>query len=593
MPTGIRCVRDVVLLTLLILLSQLSIAANDELDIKTLESGWSYHWGDVSYNNGWEMQTAEWKDLAVFDDVPGRSNDASILWLKLSLPAGHWRDPYIFVDSIDLTVQVFENQKMTYEFGHISLAGLSQFQGWPWHLIPVINADKPTELYFRIYSNYPFIGLSGEVVIGEKSDLLQRVYKRGMTGMVFIVILFVAGILVTTLGIIKRERRIALSTGLLSFDLVLMMFAENELSQVILNEPLIWRYLAAFSYFLVPFFLGLVVREWFSGIVRRIALLVCIVTCTFVAGVIFASVSLDVSFIHAYGIFDGLFILLVLALLIGCFLRREPLSFQDGLVIFGILALFLSLLMDMFSAYNFLFWIAHAGQWGLVFFTLAMLTVYLAKDRDQQVSLNLLMHSLEKQVAERTFELTESKKQLEQLAQEDFLTGLLNRRSFVDQGKRELANALRHHQPFALVLFDIDHFKNINDTYGHGVGDKVLEKLAEVAKRTSREGDLVCRYGGEEFVILLPQSNTNDARSFVKRLHEALNNISLMVNNGERICITASIGIVIFEQFIAHGEDNHIYPEVDKLLEFMLSQADEAMYEVKDSGRNGIKERAF
>jgi len=121
----------------------------------------------------------------------------------------------------------------------------------------------------------------------------------------------------------------------------------------------------------------------------------------------------------------------------------------------------------------------------------------------------------------------------------------------------------------------------------------VLEKLAEVAKRTSREGDLVCRYGGEEFVILLPQSNTNDARSFVKRLHEALNNISLMVNNGERICITASIGIVIFEQFIAHGEDNHIYPEVDKLLEFMLSQADEAMYEVKDSGRNGIKERAF
>jgi diguanylate cyclase (GGDEF)-like protein len=593
MSPGMRFICRALTATLFVLLSQLSIADNDQLDIQTVNTGWSYHWGDVPYNGSWQMQTADWTPLDVFNDVPGRPKGTTILWIKLALPAGHWRDPYLFIDSVDLTIQAFEHEQLTYEFSHISLAGTSKFEGWPWHLVPVSSLDEPTEIYFRIFSDYAFIGLSGEVVIGEKSDLLQRVYKRGMAGMVFIVILFVAGILVTTLGIIKRERRIALSTGLLSFDLVIMMFAENELSQVVFNDPLMWRYLAAFSYFLVPFFLAIVVREWFTGVVKRIALLVCAITSVFILGVIFASYNFGVSFINAYSIFDGLFILLVLSLLVGCFFRRAPLGFQDGLVIFGILALFLSLLADMFSAYNFLFWISHAGQWGLVFFTLAMLTVYLAKDRDQQINLNLLMNSLEKQVEERTYELTESQKRLEQLAQEDFLTGLLNRRSFVQQSKRELANALRRHAPFALVLFDIDHFKSINDTYGHGVGDKVLEKIAAVTKRTSREGDLICRYGGEEFVILLPESDADATHTFVNRLHCALQDISLMANNGEKINITASIGVVTFENAPSNGTDNRIYPEVDKLLELMLSQADEAMYDVKNNGRNGIKERAF
>lgn len=593
MSPGMRFICRALTATLFVLLSQLSLADDDQLDIQTVNTGWSYHWGDVPYNGSWQMQTADWTPLDVFNDVPGRPKGTSILWIKLALPAGHWRDPYLFIDSVDLTIQAFENQQLTYEFSHISLAGTSKFEGWPWHLVPVSSLDEPTEIYFRIFSDYAFIGLSGEVVIGEKSDLLQRVYKRGMAGMVFIVILFVAGILVTTLGIIKRERRIALSTGLLSFDLVIMMFAENELSQVVFNDPLMWRYLAAFSYFLVPLFLAIVVREWFTGMVKRIALLVCAITSVFILGVIFASYNFGVSFINAYSIFDGLFILLVLSLLVGCFFRRGPLGFQDGLVIFGILALFVSLLADMFSAYNFLFWISHAGQWGLVFFTLAMLTVYLAKDRDQQINLNLLMNDLEKQVEERTYELTESQKRLEQLAQEDFLTGLLNRRSFVQQSKRELANALRRHTPFALVLFDIDHFKSINDTYGHGVGDKVLEKIAAVTKRTSREGDLICRYGGEEFVILLPESDVNAAHTFVNRLHCALQDISLMASNGEKINITASTGVVTFENAPSNGTDDRIYPEVDKLLELMLSQADEAMYDVKNNGRNGIKERTF
>lgn len=360
MTHNMRVPCNVLVVAIFLLLAKTSLATETYQNIQPLDTGWSYYWEDLPFYDVWLTDSVDWTPLET-SEVPGRPKDNSILWLKLDLPAGQWRDPYVFVDSIDLTVQVFENDQMTYEFGHISPSGQSEFQGWPWHLIPVTTRDSPTELYFRFYSNYPYIGLSGEVLIGERSALIQRVYERGMSGMVFIIILLVAGILVTTLGLIKRERRIALSTGLLSFDLVLMMFSENELSQVLWFEPLFWRHLAAFTYFLVPFFICLVVHEWFSGFVKRIAVWVCTVTLIFIGSVIFLSVYFNMSVINAYGTFDALFILMVLTLLVGCVAQREPLAFQDKLVIFGILALFLSLLLDMLSAHKVLIWIAHTG----------------------------------------------------------------------------------------------------------------------------------------------------------------------------------------------------------------------------------------
>ena len=158
MSPGMRFICRALTATLFVLLSQLSLADDDQLDIQTVNTGWSYHWGDVPYNGSWQMQTADWTPLDVFNDVPGRPKGTSILWIKLALPAGHWRDPYLFIDSVDLTIQAFENQQLTYEFSHISLAGTSKFEGWPWHLVPVSSLDEPTEIYFRIFSDYAFIG---------------------------------------------------------------------------------------------------------------------------------------------------------------------------------------------------------------------------------------------------------------------------------------------------------------------------------------------------------------------------------------------------------------------------------------------------
>ena len=168
------------------------------------------------------------------------------------------------------------------------------------------------------------------------------------------------------------------------------------------------------------------------------------------------------------------------------------------------------------------------------------------------------------------------------MAREDYLTGLLNRRAFTEHAIGEVANAIRYKRPISLLLFDLDHFKDINDHHGHSVGDMVLKEVARISKEVCRNGELVCRYGGEEFVVLLHATEAKHAEQFSTRLHSALKEICIETNN-ERIQVTASFGLIC----INHAESTKVSPEliVDKL----LAQADNMMYQAKKSGRDGIK----
>jgi len=134
--------------------------------------------------------------------------------------------------------------------------------------------------------------------------------------------------------------------------------------------------------------------------------------------------------------------------------------------------------------------------------------------------------------------------------------------------------ASRSQQPFSLVLMDIDHFKQVNDEFGHQVGDQILSKIGQRLLRMAREDDLVCRYGGEEFVILLSNMDTNRAFAFAKELKDQ---ITRPISSQERTFnISASIGVSTF---------NPANPaNFDKLIE----RADTAMYSAKEQGRNRI-----
>lgn len=164
----------------------------------------------------------------------------------------------------------------------------------------------------------------------------------------------------------------------------------------------------------------------------------------------------------------------------------------------------------------------------------------------------------------------------EALSQLDPLTGLFNRRHFFTIAERELERNFRHHHSMAIIMMDIDHFKSVNDTHGHGVGDLVLQEVGEKIRNTIRRLDTPCRYGGEEFVILLPETDSVAAVMIGGRLQKVIEDTIVETEKGP-VFITISIGIATL------SEEDHA--EIDMLIE----QADKALYEAKKAGRNQVK----
>jgi two-component system cell cycle response regulator len=161
------------------------------------------------------------------------------------------------------------------------------------------------------------------------------------------------------------------------------------------------------------------------------------------------------------------------------------------------------------------------------------------------------------------------------LATTDALTGLLNRRAFLDILDRESARSERHAYVLSLLLLDVDHFKRVNDTYGHAAGDAVLQGFARVVGGVARRSDVVARWGGEEFVVALPQTGAAGARVAAERVRRAIAEAKYAIPGGEPLRMTASVGAATFQ------------PPWTK--EAVISAADEAMYAAKARGRNRVE----
>lgn len=165
------------------------------------------------------------------------------------------------------------------------------------------------------------------------------------------------------------------------------------------------------------------------------------------------------------------------------------------------------------------------------------------------------------------------------LAVTDPLTGTFNRRTFLDLAEKEIARSRRSQVPLTLVMFDLDLFKSVNDRYGHLAGDYVLKRFVEVARMCLRQEDLLVRYGGEEFCLLLPDTDTDDAAALAERIRGATEYSLFVFNDGKTektISVTVSGGVAKLQ---TNAEE-----EVDSL----VARADEALYAAKAGGRNQI-----
>lgn len=166
---------------------------------------------------------------------------------------------------------------------------------------------------------------------------------------------------------------------------------------------------------------------------------------------------------------------------------------------------------------------------------------------------------------------------MEDMARHDYLTGVSNRRLFEQLGSAEISAHYRHNKPLSLMLIDIDHFKNINDTFGHSCGDRALIKVAEIISTRVRAEDIVARLGGEEFVVLLPETTIENARVVAEELRHSISETRFKsLNSNKTISLTISIGLVSL---------NH--DEKIPLDEF-IDRADKAMYNAKKHGRNRV-----
>jgi diguanylate cyclase (GGDEF)-like protein len=181
---------------------------------------------------------------------------------------------------------------------------------------------------------------------------------------------------------------------------------------------------------------------------------------------------------------------------------------------------------------------------------------------------------LEARVQDRTAQLRAANDQLQTMALTDSLSGLLNRRALFDVMRREVERNRRHRHGLAVLMFDIDHFKNVNDRYGHAVGDRVLRHVAAVAAGTVRSTDALARYGGEEFVIVAPETDLRQALQLAERIRVAVQSSEIGADQ-HTLQVTASFGAAIMR------DDDE---EPDQI----LRRVDTALYTAKAAGRNRV-----
>jgi diguanylate cyclase (GGDEF)-like protein len=170
--------------------------------------------------------------------------------------------------------------------------------------------------------------------------------------------------------------------------------------------------------------------------------------------------------------------------------------------------------------------------------------------------------------------LQEALREIEILSSYDALTGLYNRRALQDQLETEIARGHRYGNPLSLVLLDFDHFKQVNDTYGHLCGDHVLKEIAQRVTRVVREADVAARYGGEEFAVILPHASLPDARMVAERLRHAVEDKPVVWDEHE-VPVTISVGV---SELSEATEDAYA----------LLGAADKALYAAKVGGRNRV-----
>ncbi|TNH16646.1 diguanylate cyclase [Halomonas sp. BL6] len=525
---------------------------------------WEYRWGDASLEDD-----APWSPIDFPSNPPERNGQKSV-WFKTVLPEGEWRDPVLHITSINLVGQIYLDGTLIYQHGDMEAP---RFIGWPWHLVPLPENSAGKTLALRIHSDYTSIGLWGDVEITDRIDALKGMLHASVQDLAVSAFSLLLATLAAIFAMIGPERRGFFAIALFAFSSGLMLLAETPVRQLLADAPLTWDILRAASYFTLPIAIGLLLSHWLDGVpkrwMRRLWQLHLAYLVASIGLVALGVVNLALTF----PIFDVLLLLTLPLMLLLALLRLRRLNLEQRLFVTSFLLFAPLLLLDMLVAHELIPRRDVPLSYGALGFSLAIVGISLWHYRHTQRQLAAANQTLEAQVTARTAELDTLVEQLKGLSLQDALTGLNNRRHFDTLLHQEMALAQRKGSLLSLLMIDIDHFKKVNDNFGHDAGDAVLIEVAALLKKHFRGTDVVCRLGGEEFVALLPGTGTAEAQTRAEKLLKAQRNQALSHLHQPLGRITLSCGIATYP---AHTMDP----------KRLLRLADTALYKAKNNGRD-------
>ncbi len=562
-----------------------------------LSEGWEYCWSDAAavfaLNNEQSGGTngLAWRHIG-FPSNPPERDGRSLVWYRLRLPEKDLRDPRIFISSIDINAEFFLESEKIYSFGEIDADGRGRFKGWPWHLVPLPRDFSGKMLYVRVYSDYHDIGLWGNILLAEGYRHMQRLFRNDNIRLVVAVVSLLLSFVFLLTYIFLPEQQASLYLSLITFFLSIRVFSLMHGRVYIFENELFWEYSNFFTMFLIviftAFFFEEIVQQKYRFITRFIRYLYL------GSGVLLLILSISglvpvTQFYRGFDVMLGLtiFILAALALQSGLSGNTEARLITVNLLIMAVLVLYSILVSNSILPWNdrFEYLIVFQFSLGLVVilarrFYLLYFRLREVQDRlqSQSAELQRVNENLESMITERTRQLEEANRALEAekdalhaISITDGLTGLYNRTFSLDRLEQIILESKRYNKSLSVIMFDLDHFKKINDSHGHLLGDKVLKLTADAFRNALRGADIAGRYGGEEFLVILPETDMEHACMAAERIRQRINTIRA----GQRaVRFTISAGVA---QLLG-GED----------ADSLISRADSALYAAKESGRNRV-----
>lgn len=361
--------------------------------------------------------------------------------------------------------------------------------------------------------------------------------------------LIVAGmcaLLAAVFAFVRKDDQGFSGIALFASSSALLLLAGTDASQLLWRQPLMWEYLEAGSYYMVPVALGVMLAQWRGTRPARLLRRLWQLHLLYLALALGASLLGLVTLASTYPVFDGLFLVSLIIMSAMALFDIRQMSGEQRLLlaVFGVYCLLL--IADMAVAHGFLPWVRVPVSWGYnsnpsspftnssplpeTFDGLINLpppTRLFADirdlppdDTDLPGALHNLCFSMDQIIQKIGLTLSGVllHQDLQRLSYEDALTGLHNRRFFDRLMKHEIAVCRRSQRSLTLLIADVDHFKRFNDDYGHEAGDLVLQRIASELAPALRESDTVCRYGGEEFVVLMAGASSAQAQAKAEAL---------------------------------------------------------------------------